>query len=273
MIRLVLLASALVACRPASLDSFLYNAKKAPPEGYDLSTAIIPRFERFTVQTEDGETLDAVFVPSSGLRSDVTLFYCHGNGTHIGTAWPRLELLYPLGYNLLVFDYRGFGESTGKPSEPGVRIDLRAMRAALLARPGVDAARLIYYGRSLGGATCIDLASTDPPAVLVTESTFASVQALISDGAYYDLPAGFVAEDRWDSLAKIRTLATPYLALHGTADDFVRPEYSVELIGAHPGEHELVLVPEANHGDVPARMGEDAYRQTVGAFVDRYLRP
>lgn len=268
--RLLLLAlSLLSACKPASLDAFLYSTKKAPKEGYTLSTAVIPAYDNFTVQTADGVTLDAIFVPSGGARADVTIYYCHGNGTHIGSAWERIELLYPLGTNLLVFDYRGYGKSTGSPTEKGVQLDLRTMRAALLDKPGVDPGRLVYYGRSLGGATCIDLAATDPPRALITESTFASVQALVTDGVSYELPGQFVIDSQWDSLAKIRTIGSPYLALHGLADDFVQPKYSAELVGAHPGPWKaLVYVEGADHGDVPQRMGEGAYRDRVAAFID-----
>lgn len=271
--RLLLCALLLGACQPASLDSFLYSPLPAPPGGYQLSTAVIPAWQSVTVKTTDGVSLDAIFVPGQGPRSDVTLLYFHGQDTNIGTAWQRIEYLYPLGYNLLVFDYRGFGKSTGTPSEPGIRIDEESVRNALLALPGVQAQKLIYYGRSFGGGPCIDLASLTPPAVLITESPFASVQALVTDGADFDLPVGFVAQSRWDNLAKIPHVPSPYLALHGAADDYVQPKYSVELTQAHPGVTRLVLVPGANHEDVPETMGLDAYRGTIAAFVDAQLPP
>jgi uncharacterized protein len=259
----------LAGCSPARLDAFLYSPKPAP-DGFELPTTVIPSFDRFQVTTADGETIEGVYVRSSGAHPNETIFYCHGNGTHIGTAWPRIELLYPLGYNLLVFDYRGYGTSTGKPSEPGLMIDVRDMRTALLGKPGVDAARLIYYGRSLGGATCIDLATTAPPAALITESTFSSAGALVRDAVDYDLPPAFLIDSVWDSLSKISTIASPYLNLHGLVDDFVQPKYAIELTRAHRHVNrttELVLVDGADHGDVPDMLGLDRYRLAVDRFI------
>jgi len=264
--------SLLAGCGGARLDSFLYAPKPAP-EGFTLSTDVIPSFQRLTLKTADGETLDAVFVPSSGAHPDQTLLYCHGNATHIGTAWPRIELLYPLGYNLVVFDYRGYGLSTGSPDEPGLQLDVRTVREAVLALPGVDPARLIYYGRSLGGATCIDLASAFPPAILITESTFSSAGALVRDGTTFDFPPSFVIDSVWDSLGKIATIPSPYLNLHGLADDFVQPKYALELTRAHHGPTQLVLVEGADHSNVPDRLGLDTYRQTVSGFVEGHSTP
>ncbi|MFI5289972.1 MAG: alpha/beta hydrolase [Polyangia bacterium] len=271
--RLLFCALLCAGCQPASLDSFLYAPLAAPPGGYQLSTAVIPSWQSLTISTSDGEKLDAIFIPGAGSRSDVTLIYFHGQDTNIGTAWQRIEYLYPLGYNLFVFDYRGFGKSTGTPSEPGIRLDEEAIRAALVVMTGVNPQKLIYYGRSFGGAPCIDLASIANPAVLMTESPFTSVQALVADGADFDLPVGFVARSRWDNLAKIPHVPSPYLALHGAADDYVQPKYSVELTQAHPGVTRLELVPGADHSDVPETMGLDAYRQTLSDFVDAALPP
>src|SRR5262249_39901351 len=108
--------------------------------------------------------------------------------------------------------------------------------------------------RSLGAAFAIDLASVRAPSALVTESAFASIEAMVKDGAYVDLPPGFVVDSRWDNLAKIPHIATPYLALHGLADAYVKHAYSQDLPAAHQAAQpavktQLVLVPGADHGD------------------------
>lgn len=267
MIRALALTALCCGCSPARLDSFLYAPAKAPPEGYMLSTAIIPRLEPLTVSTPDGETLTAVYVPSSGAHPDQTLIYCYGQHENIGSAWDRIELLYPLGYNIEIFDYRGFGGSTGSPSEPGIQTDALAARAELIRRTQVEPQKLIYYGRSLGAAVCIDLALHEPPGVLITESAFTSVQALVSDGAYADVPVGALAQSRWDSLAKIPSVPSPYLALHGTQDDYIRYSYSEQLVAAHPGRTQLLPSPGASHDDVPERLGGEAYRAAIAEFV------
>jgi fermentation-respiration switch protein FrsA (DUF1100 family) len=255
-------------CARASLDGFFYDPLAAPPGGYQLSTAIIPAYEVLTVTTPDGQTLDGAFVPSSGRRADVTLIYFHGQSNNLGTSWQRLEFLYPLGYNLALVDPRGYGRSTGTPTEAGIQIDERAIRAAVLAHAGVDGTRLVYYGRSLGSGLAIDLASADAPAVLITESAFASIAAFVDDATYVDFPSSFVSKSSWDNLDKIRGIASPYLLFHGTADLYVDPRYSAELAAAHPGTTLLIPVPRADHGNVPQTMGLDAYRAAIRDFVE-----
>jgi pimeloyl-ACP methyl ester carboxylesterase len=267
----VLAAAGLSGCQPVSLDGFLYTPTPAPPGGYDLSTDVIPRFEEVRIATPDGESLDAVFVPSNGAHPDVTLIYFHGQSANIGSAWERMEYLYPLGYNLFMVDPRGWGLSTGTPSEPGIKIDIRSAHDYLIGRPDVDPARLVYYGRSLGGALAIDLATAHLPAALITESTFTSVAALVADGAYVDLPASFVSESSWDSLAKIGDISAPYLAFHGTSDGLVQPKYSQQLTAAHRGITLLVLVPGADHTNLPETMGLPQYQQQLASFIDPAL--
>ena len=260
------------ACERATLDGFFYDPLKAPAGGYQLSTAVIPAYETLTVQTPDGETLDGAFIPSSGRRPDITLLYFHGQSNNLGTTWPRLELLYPLGYNIAMVDPRGYGRSTGTPSEAGLQIDERAIRAALVARPDVDPQHLVIYGRSLGSGLAIDLASADPPAVLITESAFASIQDFVSDATYVDLPASYVSDSAWDNIAKIATIPSPYLLFHGTADLYVDPKYSRQLGAAHEAENAgatlLIMVPRADHTNVPDVMGPDAYRGAIQQFVE-----
>jgi fermentation-respiration switch protein FrsA (DUF1100 family) len=265
-------AAAAAACERATLDGFFYDPLKAPPGGYQLSAAVIPGYQTLTVQTPDGETLDGAFIPSSGRRADITLLYFHGQSNNLGTSWPRLELLYPLGYNLALVDPRGYGRSTGTPSEAGLQLDERAIRAALLARADVDPQRLVVYGRSLGSGLAIDLASADAPAVLITESAFASIQDFVSDATYVDLPASYVSESAWDNIAKIGGIPSPYLLFHGTADAYVDPKYSRALAAAHAAENAgatmLIMVPGADHSDVPEVMGPDAYGAAIEAFVE-----
>jgi pimeloyl-ACP methyl ester carboxylesterase len=263
-------AVALAACGPARLDGFLYDPLPAPPGGYQLSRAVIPASEDMRITTPDGVVLHAVFVPSGGRRPDLTVLYFHGQSNNVGTTWPRIEMLYPLGYNILAVDPRGYGLSTGSPSEAGIDIDVRAALAALAARPDVDPARIVYYGRSLGGALAIELGSATAPLALVTESAFASIAELVRDGTYADLPRSFVADSVWDNRGKAAHIASPYLILHGTADPFVQPKYAAELAAAHApaGPTTVIMVPGADHGNVPQVMGLDAYRAALSTFVE-----
>jgi pimeloyl-ACP methyl ester carboxylesterase len=227
-----------------------------------------PSHEDLFVDSTDGVKVHVAFVPSSGAHPDITMLYFHGQSNNIGSSWPRVEALYPLGVNLAAVDPRGYGLSTGTPSEPGIHADVQAVWDRLAQTH--DATKFVIYGRSLGAAFAIDLAAVRPPLALVTESAFTSIADLVRDGAYVDLPPGFVADSRWDNLAKIPHVAAPYLAFHGLADDYVRYQYSEALTAAHPGKTQLILVPGADHGDAhgpPPTLTFPVYRADIATFL------
>jgi pimeloyl-ACP methyl ester carboxylesterase len=263
-------------CSPQRLDSFLYDPLPEPPGGYQLSTAVIPArspADDLMVPSTGGALIHVAFVPSSGAHADTTILYFHGQGNNVGSSWSRAELLYPLGTNLAVIDPRGYGRSTGSPSESGIHDDVQAVWDHLVAARGLDPTKFIIYGRSLGAAFATDLAAVRTPAALVTESAFASIAAMVRDGAYVDLPSEFVADSRWDNLAKIARMPAPYLAMHGLADDYVRYQYSQQLAAAHAAaqasETKLVLVPGSGHGDAnsPAVALQDDYLPLLSDFL------
>jgi pimeloyl-ACP methyl ester carboxylesterase len=258
------------ACEPLTLDPFLYDPLPAPAGGYDLPTTVIPSHEDLFVATPDGEKVHLVFVPGAapaGPDQPQAIVYFHGQSNNIGSSWDRIEFLYPLGWPIYAVDPRGYGRSTGTPSEAGIDIDLESVARYLVDVRGHQAGRLVIYGRSLGAAFAIQLAKVSPPRVLITESAFTSVAALVADGAYAPVPVSFVAKSRWDNLGKIASFVRPYLVLHGTADPYVRFEYGEELVAAHPGTDLLIGVPGADHGNLPQRLGLGEYRRALRQFV------
>ena len=255
--RAIVMLALVAGCHGARLDSFLYAP--VTTDDYKLPSGV----PELIFPSTDGVMLHAAYVQGT---EPITLVYCHGQGGDITDSWPRIELLEPLNYSLLIWDYRGFGRSTGTPSERGIHDDEEALWNTF--SPMAAGQKLVYYGRSFGGAPCIDLATRHPPSALIEESTFTSVDALVADGAYVDLPRSYVADDSWNSLSKMPSLgAVPFLALHGAADDYVQPKCAQQLTAAHPGTTQLVLVPGADHGNVPDKMGFDPYRATIDAFV------
>src|SRR5829696_8065716 len=104
------------------------------------------------------------------------VLFCYGNGGNIGDRLDNARLLAEAGFDLLLFDYRGYGRSSGRPSEEGTYRDARAARSALLEQAGVEASRVLYLGESLGGAVALDLALEVPPRGLILQSAFTSVR-------------------------------------------------------------------------------------------------
>jgi len=109
--------------------------------------------------TADGERVHGLWLRAAEPAFGHVLF-CHGNAGDVTDRLPYAVLLAAAGLDVLLFDYRGYGRSSGRPSEEGTHADARAAREALLGRQGVDPARLLYLGESLGGAVALRLAAT-----------------------------------------------------------------------------------------------------------------
>ena len=125
--------------------------------------------------TADGLTLHGWFVPSSGSPPAHTVLVFNGNAGNRAYRAPLAAALERQGLQVLLFDYRGYGGNEGKPTEAGLRADAQAAYSYLLERGDVDAARLIYFGESLGTALAIALAVEHPPAGVILRSPFTSL--------------------------------------------------------------------------------------------------
>ncbi|WP_067697543.1 alpha/beta hydrolase [Nocardia jejuensis] len=204
-------------------------------------------YEDLSLRTQDGETVNAWFVRAAG-ESRGHILFAHGNGGNLGDRSPVLAMLSAVGFDVLVFDYRGYGRSSGRPSEKGTYLDARAARAALLAQPGIDPNRVVYLGKSLGGGVMLELASVYPPAALVLMSTFTGLRD--AAGAVYPyLPRAFVP-DAYPSLGRIRSLRCPVLIMHGDADELLPVRMGYELYAAAPEPKKLIIYPGGHHNDL-----------------------
>ncbi|MGX1807951.1 alpha/beta hydrolase [Nocardia sp. NPDC055321] len=231
------------------------------PERFGLA------YEDLYLPTADGETVNAWFVRAAGEPLGHLLF-AHGNAGNIGDRSPILAMLSAAGFDVLVFDYRGFGRSTGRPGERGTYLDARAAREALLARPGVDPERVVYLGKSLGGGVLLELATAHQPAAMVLMSTFTGLRD--AAGAVYPfLPKMFVP-NAYPSIERIRRLRCPVLVMHGDADDLLPVRMGHALYAAAPEPKELIIYPGGGHNDLVAIPGWSGalarwVRATLGA--------
>lgn len=278
-----LLAASLVAAGAlsagcAKLDGLMYlgevtDAYVLDPTGSTPEETVTPeRIEPFTLTTEDGMTLGAVLVKGSVQPPRAWVLFFHGRSDHIDGHFARTKRWANLGYDVLVFDYRGFGISTNvTPSEAGLARDTQAAWEWLQRRIGSEnAGKVVFYGHSLGTATSTQQAVRSPPAVLVLESGFASVEEHKRDSTRLDLPYGFYARDSWDTVGRLPSVPAAVLVLHGTEDQVFRPEYGRQLYEAANDPKHLELVAGAGHDDLPQVLGAH-YPALVTGFIQRHL--
>jgi len=194
-----------------------------------------------------GGTTCGWYMPVDGARA--TILFSHGNA---GTIDERLELcpiLRDLGCNVLLYDYGGYGNSTGKRSETRCYADIRAMRSWLTDEKGIAPDRIILYGRSLGSGPTLQLATEVRPAAVILESAFTSVPAMARE-LLAGVPVQLLLQSRFDNLAKIGKVDVPKLILHSPDDDIIpyaqgkalfekatEPKRFVEIQGDHNGGH------------------------------------
>jgi uncharacterized protein len=222
-------------------------------------------FADVAFETEDGERLHGWWVRARG-RPIGHVLLCHGNAGNVGDRVPHAGLLSAAGLDVLVFDYRGYGRSSGRPSEQGTHRDARAARMALLGQTGVDPARIVYLGESLGGAVALALALEHPPAGLVLQACFTSIRDLAR--LHYPFVPRALVPDAYPCLRLIRRLEAPLLVLHGERDDIVPPAHGEALFQAAPARKAIERFPHAGHNDLVAREGS-RWAEVIAGWVAR----
>ena len=246
------------------LDALLYFPARAivrTPADAGLEYADV------AIETADGECLHAWWVPARA-RAIAHVLLCHGNAGNVGDRVPHLELLSGAGFDVLAFDYRGYGRSTGRPGERGLQHDARAARAALLCRPAVDPDRIVYLGESLGGAVALGLALEHPPAGLILQSAFTSVRDLAR--LHYPLVPPPLVPDAYPSLRRISGLTAPLLLLHGDRDGIVPLMHGEALAEEAPGHKRMHVLAGVGHNDLIARSGNE-WASTIAAWAREQL--
>jgi len=201
-------------------------------------------YEDVWLTTEDDVRIHGWYVPAA--EAQYTVLFLHGNGGNISHRVQTLEIFHRLGLNTLIIDYRGYGRSAGKPSETGTYRD--AMAAwHFLVRNRTEADNIILFGRSLGGAVALWLATSAAHRGLVLESTFTS----LADMAAYHyplLPVRYLLRYRYDNLSRVGRLTTPVLVVHSAEDRIVPFSQGQRLYTEVPAIKTFLQI-EGGHND------------------------
>lgn len=214
----------------------------------------------------DGEALDLWWIPSLTRPPRGVVVFCHGNAGSIehrigaAGAWVRR------GFDVALFDYRGYGASEGTPSEAGLFADARAVHAFATTERGHDPRRVLAYGRSLGGAVAIDLAAERQVGGVVVESTFTSLPD-VGATAYPFLPVRLLSRFAFDSASKIERIDAPLLLAHGPDDAVVPFAWGAALFERAREPKEFVRL-EGGHNDAGIE-GTAAARAALDEWLER----
>jgi fermentation-respiration switch protein FrsA (DUF1100 family) len=237
------------------VNQFIYYPEPewaAKPEWLGLQA------EEVHLLAEDGVAIHSWFFPNPAPCG--TLLFCHGNAGNASHRLENVRLLVQSGFQVLLFDYRGYGHSGGQPSEEGLYRDAQAAWAHLVGRSDTAGAPRIIFGRSLGGAVAVDLATHVKADGLIIESTFTSIRTLAR--LMFSLPMPELPV-KYDSLAKIGRLAMPLLAIHGQRDELIPYSDGRRLFDAAPEPKSWYSIAGAGHNDTYLTGGEAYFHRLV----------
>ena len=205
-----------------------------------------PGYGEIRVRTADGEEIHAWLSRVEDSRWTVIIF--HGNAGNLLYHEAPLELFRALGFQAILFDYRGYGLSSGSPSEEGLLRDGEAVRQYVTATLGVPQERLVYFGYSLGSGVAVLLAARKPPGRLILESAYPTLAA-VARVHYPFLPAGLLMRDRFAAADRIASVRCSILFLHPELDEIIPIDLGRALFARANDPKRFVPLPGAHHND------------------------
>jgi hypothetical protein len=223
-------------------------------------------YEDVRLVTADGVALHGWFVPRSQARG--TVLFLHGNAGNISHRLDSLQMFHRLGYSTLIIDYRGYGNSGGKPSEQGTYRDAEAAWRYLTETRRIPADTIVLFGESLGGAVAAWLASQHRPGALVIASGFTSVPDLAVKFYPY-LPVRWLSRFDYGTRAYLRTVEAPVFIAHSPEDEIVPYQHGRALYDAAKEPKQfLELSGGHNEGFIFVR---DSWARALGEFLDEHV--
>lgn len=225
----------------------------------------LERVERVGLSTPDGETLVLWSVPPSG--DHPTVLFLHGNGGEIADRADRFAFYQERGYGVAFLSWRGYGGSSGSPSEAGLVADAKAAYDHLRGL-GIPPDRIAIVGESLGTGVAVQLAAANPVGAIVLEAPY-SAAVDIARAAYPWLPVGLLMKDQFRSRDHIAAVRAPILILHGEADRVIPPGFGRRLFDAARDPKTFVSLGPVGHDAL-----FDPATWAAGAdFIDRTITP
>lgn len=234
------------------------------------------RFDAVRFPSRDGTPLTGWFIPASGYANPRdakgTVVHFHGNAQNMTAHWQYVAWLPRRGYNVFVFDYRGYGASQGKPDVKGVFEDANSALDYVRTRADVNPERLLVLGQSLGGTNAIAAVGSGNRAgvkAVAIEATFYSYGSIASDKVS---GAGLLMNDSYSAARYVQALAPlPLLLIHGTADPVIPYAHATRLLDQAQAPKRLITVEGGGHIEALTPRFGHTYQDAVVDFFDAAL--
>ncbi|MEL6339420.1 MAG: alpha/beta hydrolase [Myxococcota bacterium] len=200
-----------------------------------------------TLTTDDGAEIALAWAEQA--EPAITILLLHGRGGNIDEIWDRVMTLWDHGFAVAAIDYRGFGRSSGEPSETGLYEDGRTT-VAWLEQEGVRPETLVVWGISLGTAVASQVGVELPVYAVVLDAPFTRMRDMVEEATPIGLPGDWVIESEWDTLGRIDRLLSPLVVAHGTDDNIVPLRLGRIVFDAAPEPKTFVPLDDAGHNNL-----------------------
>jgi fermentation-respiration switch protein FrsA (DUF1100 family) len=244
-------------------ESMLYFPDK---EIHETPKNIGLQYEEIAFEAEDGVSIAGWYIPAEKGRG--VILFCHGNAGNISHRLESIKIFHSLNLSVLIFDYRGYGKSEGRPTEKGTYRDAEAAWDYLVNVKKKSPGEIILFGRSLGGAVAAELALRRNPAGLIIESSFKSVPDL-GQKFYPWLPVRFLSRFEYSTIDKVALIKCPKLIVHSPGDEIVPFDQGKAIYGkASPPKDFLEIMGGHNEGFLTSGK---VYAEGLERFLQKVL--
>ncbi len=199
------------------------------------------------LNSSNNNQIAAVYLPKPGAK--YTILHSHGNAEDLGDVLFILRKIQGLGFNVFAYDYQGYGQSGGTPSETNAYADINTAYNYLTQNLQIPAKQILIYGRSIGSGPSVDLASRQPVGGLILESPFLSISRFLANFNIFPF-------DKFPNLAKIKQVRSPVLVMHGRKDKVIPFIQGEELYKAANPPKQNLWIDNADHNDLIDEAGE-----------------
>jgi len=240
---------------------------------YDTPTRLGLNFRNVSFASSDGTRLSGWFIPAQGYDNPkdakATIIHFHGNAQNMSSHWMFVSWLPRRGFNVFVFDYRGYGNSQGRPEPKGIFEDSHSALNYVRSLQDVDPERLIIFGQSLGGTIAIAVVGSGNRAgvkAVAIESTFYSYSSIANDKFS---GAGFLVDNTYSAEKYIARIAPiPLLLIHGTSDPVIPYAHSLELFAKAREPKTLITVESGGHTEALTSRFGSKYQDALTNFFE-----
>jgi len=225
-------------------------------------------FENVSFETTDRVKLSGWFIPSEGTRG--VILFCHGNAGNISHRLESIQIFHRLGLDVLIFDYQGYGQSEGTPTEHGTYRDAEAAWRYLIEERRVDPNEIVVFGRSLGGAVASWLAQSQTPGALILESAFTSLPDIAAT-VYPYIPVRLLLRFKYNTAECLARINCPVLIVHSRHDEIMPFSHGRRLFEmAKEPKKFLEITGTHNEGFITSGR---PYEKGLNTFISEYIEP